>query len=234
LTAHGSTSSDARAVVRTLASLNNFFLQEQAAVCTYGHIGATLADAGLQASVRYSTVVAPRVQRLIRLWPTAATLAVFRLKAARYGLSDVLRWNHPEKLARINDIAALVHADGVETEAELRLWLEQSGADARLRGVTGVGPKTADYLRRLVGLQAVPIDRHILRLLALSGVETRGYDAARSVMLSAAGLLGVEPVALDSAVWHYFSSPPFSTASCSATSCSTSAAAHGDYETARR
>ena len=72
---------------------------------SYGHMGATLCDAGLQAGLKYDTIVAPRIRHLVATWPWATTTSAFVHATCRSGLQAVLSWRHHEKLARITDWA---------------------------------------------------------------------------------------------------------------------------------
>lgn len=172
----------------------------------YEHMGAVVADAGLQAATNYQFVVAPRVQRLLEMWPTASTTTAFLDKAFRFGLSDVLRWRHTEKLSRIVRLGLLLQAHRVETIGDLRLWLSEEPSTDALRSVHGVGPKTVDYIACLVGLPMVAVDRHVMRFVDQSGVDSRSYHDVRILVIEAAGRLGCSPLALDRAIWKTMSS----------------------------
>lgn len=140
----------------------------------YDHMGAVLVDAGLQAGVSYSHVVAPRVRRLLLHWPRADTVGRFDAKRRRHGLAEVLRWRDPLKLERIAALAALCVDEGVDTVADAQWWLADERARAKLVHVSGIGEKTAAYLRILVGLEDLAVDRH-MRSFA-EGVGLRGSD----------------------------------------------------------
>jgi hypothetical protein len=160
-----------------------------------------LADAGLQAATTYRTVVAPRVQRLLVMWPTAVTTTVFIDKILRYGLSDVLSWRHPEKLSRIIRLGLLLQERQVETIGDLQQWIVRKDAVDALRSVPGVGPKTVDYIAGLVGLPTVAVDRHVLRFVEQAGSTAHTYEDVRALVVNAASRLGCSPLALDRAIW---------------------------------
>lgn len=164
-------------------------------------MGAVLADAGLQAATNYQTVVRPRVQRLQVMWPSASTTTAFLDKAFRFGLSEVLRWRHIEKLSRIIRLGLLLQGQCVETTADLRGWLVGEPASDALQSLPGIGPKTVDYLAGLVGLPTVAVDRHVVRFVHESGVETGSYSEIRALVIEAAGRLECSPLALDRAIW---------------------------------
>ncbi|MFN2278860.1 MAG: hypothetical protein ACK2UR_14705, partial [Candidatus Promineifilaceae bacterium] len=102
-------------------------------------------------------------------------------------------------------------AEGVETVDELRAWLLDAANMPRLRGIKGIGPKTADYLKSLAGISTSMVDVHIYRFLALAGVEVKGYDDAQEVIRATAVLLNtragssrsIDERTLDYSIWTY-------------------------------
>ena len=174
---------------------------DQYSAAAYDHMGAVVSDAGLQAATNYQFVVAPRVQRLLVMWPTAATTTAFLDKAFRFGLSDVLRWRHTEKLSRIVRLGLMLQSKRVETIDDLRVWMARDTSAAELRSVPGVGPKTVDYIAGLVGLPAVAVDRHVMRFVEQCGVRGQTYQEVRTLVVEAAGQLDCSPLALDRAIW---------------------------------
>lgn len=167
------------------------------------HMGALISDAGLQAGLRYETVVLPRVRRLIHLFPVARTTRGFSALAHTIGLSNVLMWSHPEKLTRVTELTALLLRHEVDTVADLRQWLGVSGNAEALLAIHGVGRKTVDYLKKLSGLTAVPVDRHLARFASLVGCQVHTYDELANMYCAVADLLDVDVSLLDSAIWDY-------------------------------
>ncbi len=169
----------------------------------WNHIGAIVADAGLQAGINYETVVLPRVRRIVHLYPAAATTRGFSATAQLIGLDTVLMWSHPTKLARVASITTLLLSHDVDTVRDLRSWLQQTGSLDALLGLHGVGRKTVDYLKKLAGLPAMPVDRHLRRFAHAMGLWCVTYDEWAHLYARAACVLGVDPSILDAAVWQY-------------------------------
>ena len=96
-------------------------------------------------------------------------------------------------------------SNGIETEDQLRTWLEEPTNLQRLRQIKGIKEKTAHYLQILVGTQGVAVDRHLFRFVAEAGAPTNSYSEARQLIRDAATLLGVESSALDHSIWRYMS-----------------------------
>ena len=193
---------NARRLANFINALNGFEIRHRAGPC-YAHMGATICDAVLQAGLNYRTVVAPRVNRLTSRWSSAITTSRFLAMIARYGLNEVLKWSHPEKLTRIRQLTEFLVARKLETENELSSWLSMESNAEMLQDVRGIGPKTRDYLKSLVGVPAVAVDRHVRTFVNRAGIEASDYTEISNLVCAAADLLSVEPHTLDHAIWSY-------------------------------
>jgi hypothetical protein len=174
----------------------------------YCHMGATLSDTVLQAGLNYRTVVLPRVRQILASYPHAETTTKFWKVLSAVGPDKVLQWSHPEKISRLMSLTRLLCEKHLETEPELATWLWSANAASELRAIKGIGPKTVDYLKLLVGIPIVAVDRHVRSLFQLAGLQMHRYDEIRSVLCMAADVLGLEPQVLDGVVWEYFSTRP--------------------------
>jgi len=167
------------------------------------HVGATLVETVLQARARYDRVVRPRVERVLRLYPRATNLSAFRVLVNRVGPENVLCWKGPQKTRLFIDLLNVLSSTGVQTERELAAWLCIPRNTDRLLAIRGVGHKTVDYLSLLVGLQTVPVDVHLRRLLlSLAELDSLPYQHMRVAALTASTRLGCEPASLAWALWR--------------------------------
>ena len=91
----------------------------------------------------------------------------------------------------------------LRTEDELAHWLTNSGNRSLVREISGIGPKTMDYLCKLVGLSAIPIDRHLIRFASWAGVNSTDYEELELTYRFTADLVGVDPWILDNVIWQY-------------------------------
>jgi hypothetical protein len=196
--------SQARRLADYIASLDGFIVRPRTGA-NYDHMGAIICDSILQAGLNYATVVGPRVRRLIERWPKARRTSVFASMSKRLGLGDVLNWRDPEKPRRIVELTSFLMGEKIDTEGELRNWLSIAGHAETLSTVRGVGPKTIDYIKSLVGVQTVAVDRHLRTFVERAGLRLRAYDDVRGVTCEAADILGHEYCALDHAIWSYVS-----------------------------
>ncbi|HEY8899231.1 MAG TPA: hypothetical protein VIM61_02300 [Chthoniobacterales bacterium] len=169
------------------------------------HIGAVLVDTVLQAGLNYQTVVQPRVARIRWNYPEAATLNGFRGVINCLGAEEVLRWNHPEKPQRLILLVEFLCTELIDTSHDLINWLEEPYNAQRLQTVRGIGPKSVDYLKILLGLDAIAIDRHLRQFANDAGVHSKDYFVLRGVIEHAAMILKVNPSTLDVAIWSHMS-----------------------------
>ena len=166
------------------------------------HIGAALADCTLQAGFSYDTVVSGRVRRIVELFPEAATVSGTIDVLSAYGPRHFLSWTHPGKIVRFTGLLCHIHAESVESCADLCSWLDREEARQSLLSLTGIGPKTVDYLCGLVGLDCVAVDRHMRQLSRWVGIEQTDYAELKLVISYAADLMDVPRRQFDWWLWR--------------------------------
>ena len=173
---------------------------------TYCHMGATICDTILQAGLNYKTVVAPRINRLLERWPNANSTSKFLYNIRRYDLYSAIDWLDDEKPRRIIGLTEFLANEDLETEADVRRWMHDEYNVESLRKLRGVGPKTTDYLKMLVGISTVPVDRHVRNFLSKAGVTRRDYEETQSLFHDVADVMSIDRSSFDYAVWLYESS----------------------------
>jgi len=115
-------------------------------------------------------------------------------------------WKGIDRAERFCEIIQLFHAEGIETEADLKEWLLASEANlSKLRRINGIGPKTVDYFKILVGISTSAIDRHLLKFLEMAGIQYSSYEAAQAIINNVADILNVERAKFDHSIWQYMS-----------------------------
>jgi hypothetical protein len=169
------------------------------------HLGAVLADCILQAGVNYKTVVKARIDRIINQFPHCAVLPGVLEIVTAGAVPDFLMWKHPEKNERFIRLVRFLEREDVESIAALSTWLQAPLSRERLLQISGIGPKTFDYLCCLVGLDSVAVDRHVRVFASNAGVELKEYDALKVVVCFAADLLGIARRDFDSWIWELMS-----------------------------
>jgi len=169
----------------------------------YHHLGATIADAVLQANMRWETHVRPRIIRIRRMFPEAATMSGLKKILMERTASDFLDWRGMDRVNRFQAIVDLFSSENIETEENLRDWLMNDRNLLKLAMIKGIGPKTIDYFKILTGIQTCAIDRRLLDFLEQAGIEVSGYGEAKAIINLAADILGVLRSYLDHSIWEY-------------------------------
>jgi len=190
-------------------TLASFVQQKEFAPVTqrtpYYHMGATITDAILQAGLNYRHVVYPRVLRLLTKFPDYRTTCDFIILMQAVPLTKLVDWKNSKKLQCISDLSWFLFNEGIENEDQLAKWLDTEKNISQLRKISGIGPKTVDYLKMLSGNQAIAIDRHLFAFLELAGIFIKTYQEASSIYSKASELLGISNYELDRKVWIYMS-----------------------------
>lgn len=193
----------ARKLAGYIESINE--LSELPAMEAYHHMGALLTDAILQAGINYQTVVLPKVQN-VQSFTEAATTSGFLKLLEREGVYKLLNWSHPEKPERLLTVTRFFYAENIETTDDLRIWLQNKQNITRLKQLKGIGDKTADYFKILVGLSTSAIDTHIFKFLENAGTPAHDYHEAQILLHEAANIIKMDYAVLDHNIWKYMSS----------------------------
>lgn len=171
----------------------------------YNHIGAIIADAVLQANMRYKTHVKPRVNRILSKYPNERTTSSVMYLLKSMPVTEFLSWRGEDRAERFSQILDLFATEGIETELDLREWLSQNLNLTKLQSIKGIGPKTIDYFKILVGLSTSAIDRHLLNFLRLADLTPIDYQDAQTIINTTADILSVDRAYLDHSIWQYMS-----------------------------
>ena len=165
-------------------------------------MGAKLADAVLQSGVGYEVFVRPRVDRIAADCPTAQTTSGFLALLHSEGPVKVLNLKAGRKLRTIVELAQFLVDRGVENATALSRWLQVAGNPSSLITVYGVGPKTVSFLKLLVGLDAIAVDRQVLRFVQEAGVDLKAPDLVEAILTKAGKQLGLSGAQVDQLVWR--------------------------------
>ena len=173
----------------------------------YDHMGAKLADAVLQRAVKYEVFVRPRVDRIARAYPTGKTTSGFRALLRSELPNEGPQCEGGSKPRTIVELAQFFVDQGVETTKDLRRWLRVARNPPSLMTVHGVGPKTVNFLKLLVGLDAIAVDRQILRFVREAGVDLKTPHVVEAILTKAGKRLGLSGAQVDQLVWRSLAAP---------------------------
>jgi hypothetical protein len=192
-------------------SLPDFRVYQEAEIDRYDHIGAAIADAVLQAQRDYDTVVTPRTERILRNWPEAKTVTAVLECLKSVSPSEFLDWKDTpssdnylaHRVQRFCEILSLFKENAVESTTDLKKWLTLDENSARLSALFGVGPKTTEYMKILVGLPTAAPDTRLNAYLAKAGINPANDEASREIINRTADLLSIPRSCFDHSIWQY-------------------------------
>jgi thermostable 8-oxoguanine DNA glycosylase len=153
-------------------------------------------------------VVLPRVEK-VKSFPKAQTTTGFcELLKGKGGTNIFLDWKGKRKPERIMRIIELFIDERIETEVDLRRWLEKEEHIDLLSRIKGIGDKTIDYFRILAGIPTVAVDRHLIKFIQNTGIEINpnSYQEAKLIINRTAEELGYNRSLFDHSIWKYMSS----------------------------
>lgn len=201
---------EARKLAEYIISLGTSFEHQQFAnEFSYTHIGALFADVILQAGLNYNSVVKPRVKRILIDYPEAYTLTRFKDLVDSKGLCNVIDWNHHVKLERFDSLVAFCMLNNIDTCVQLKEFLLITSNQKALLDLKGIGPKTVDYLMKLLSFDTIAVDRHIYSFVEMAEIDASGYDVTKRVVEYAADFLQIPRVEIDYSIWKYMSTKGF-------------------------
>lgn len=174
--------------------------------CPYiNHVGALFTDTILQAGVNYRSVVWPRVAHVLDTFPYATTVSIFAEILENYGTANVLHWSNAEKIQRMNELVLFCLDHQIETSRQLTEFLRYEQNVNMLKDIHGIGNKTCDYLKRLLGFDTVAVDRHIRSFMESADIFCDDYFDIKEIVEYAADFMDKTRRELDYSIWSYMS-----------------------------
>lgn len=186
-----------------IGTIDDFQLIEPDLCPYHNHIGALLTDAILQAGVNYQNIVYPRVEYILAHFPDAYTISTFARVLSVYGTANVLSWKNREKLRRMDDLVNFCYHNSIETTDDLIQFMKEETNVSRLKKINGIGNKTCDYIKRLLGFDTVAVDRHICHFLDEAEIVYHNYYEIKKVVEFAADFMDCSRRELDYSIWKY-------------------------------
>lgn len=192
-----------RMLIEFIESLPDFTIENEIDE-RYEHMGATITDAILQAGINYKTVVKPRVERLRNSFPSASTTSGFLELATSRNIHDIVNFRGVEP-DRILAVTHLFKGKGVECEDDLREWLKDLRNISMLKSISGIGAKTVDYFKILVGFGNECGGQAFRNFIRNAGMQVSGYKKRQEIINQAADVMNIRRAVLDHSIWKYMS-----------------------------
>jgi 3-methyladenine DNA glycosylase/8-oxoguanine DNA glycosylase len=142
------------------------------------------------------------MDRIAKGYPTGETTSGFLALLRSEGAANILNLKAGRKLRTIEELAQFLADRGVENTNDLSMWLQASGNPSSLMTVHGVGPKTVSFLKLLVGLDAIAVDRQILRFVQQASVDLKTPELVEALLTKAGRQLGLTGAQVDQLVWR--------------------------------
>jgi hypothetical protein len=196
---------EARKLADFISNLDEFKRYDVANEFSYTHIGALFTDIVLQAGVNYTTVVRPRVNQVLVNYPEAYTVKKFQEVVEREGLETIINWKHDVKIERIKRLINFCLENEINSCADLKIYLLKKNNQEKLLEINGVGPKTLDYLLKLLNFDTVAVDRHIYSFVEMAEIDAKGYHPTKKIVEYAADFLEVSRASIDYSIWKFMS-----------------------------
>jgi 3-methyladenine DNA glycosylase/8-oxoguanine DNA glycosylase len=171
----------------------------------YQNMGATIIDGILQAEIKYKTTVKPRVNTFLSEYPEITTTKKFKSLIDRVSVSKLINWKESSKTRIIQNLTEFLIKENVDTECEFKEWLKHDNNVEKLKQISGIKDKTADYFKILTGHNTNAIDRHLIGFLENAGIQIGNYQEAQSIISETAKLLDIHESYFDHSLWKYMS-----------------------------
>jgi hypothetical protein len=171
----------------------------------YVHMGAIIADSVLQSGLQYTTVVKPRIDMILSIHYDKKTTKDLIVFIENNTINYFLNWSHNIKIERFKNLVLFLYKNNINTSEDLKKHLSDNFFCNQLQQLSGIGPKTVDYMKCLVGIDSIAVDRHIKTFAKQAGIEHADYDFLHDVFCSAADLLSISRRNFDSWVWNMLS-----------------------------
>ncbi|WP_202703682.1 hypothetical protein, partial [Flavobacterium sp. UGB4466] len=122
---------------------------------------------------------------------------------------NIINWKHETKLNRIYDCIHFLIENNIDTCYDLKNHLQKNENQQKMLNLEGVGPKTVDYLLKLLNFDVVAVDRHIYSFVEMAEIEIKGYIDIKKTVEFAADFLNISRKSLDYSIWSYMSNKDF-------------------------
>lgn len=174
--------------------------------CFYNnHLGAVLTDIVLQAGLNYKFVVLPRVLNICKNYDSAHDLKGLLKVVDSIGIDSFLMWNNETKINRFNSVLEYLIENSINNTFELVEHLDDCRNIEHLLSIKGIGNKTIDYFLKLMHVETIAVDRHIIGFLNKANVNFSNYHNAKKIVEYTADILDISRRDIDYSIWFHMS-----------------------------
>jgi len=185
---------------------NNEFNIIKSNSCFYNHhFGAVLADIILQAGLNYKSVVLPRVLDIYKNYSSANNLTGIIETIDDIGIEKFLNWKNETKIIRFKSVLEYLLENNINSSIELVEHLGEYRNVERLLSINGIGNKTVDYFLKLMHVETIAVDRHIINFLNQANIDFKDYYNAKKIVEYTADILSISRRDIDYSIWYFMS-----------------------------
>ncbi|WET51033.1 hypothetical protein PYS58_07805 [Chryseobacterium indologenes] len=176
-------------------------------ICFYNnHLGAVLADIILQAGLNYKTVVFPRVLNIYKNYESANDLNGLLNILEQTNISEFLQWKNEIKISRFRSVIEYLLENRISDSYDLSIHLQNPVHANEFLNIQGIGNKTLDYFLKLMNVETIAVDRHIINFLVKANIEFVNYNSAKKIVEYTADILEISRRDMDYSIWSFMSS----------------------------
>ena len=184
--------------------LNDFHIASE--LDTYTNMGAIIIDASLQAGIRYKTTVKPRIIAFLSEYSHLTKTSEFKNLIEKKKISEIINWkDNSKKTNLIINLTIFLIEEKIETQNEFYEWLSHKKNIIKIKNISGIGDKTADYLKILTGHKTNAIDRHLIKFMRNAGLNVKDYSEASNIISITSDILNIDEALYDHSIWLYMS-----------------------------
>ena len=173
----------------------------------YQNMGATIIECILQAGMNFERVVKPRITKFRQEYFSVKTTTEFNNLISKNPLEQIINWNGV-KVERIKTLTDLFIKEKIETEFQLKDWLNNDSNVLKLLRLKGIKDKTIDYMKILTGDEnTFAMDIHLQNFIKIYGAleKSLDYHAGKEVLTKLSIKLDIKPSLLDYSIWYFMS-----------------------------
>lgn len=177
----------------------NIFDKESSAA--YCNLLPLLVDCILQQGMNYNTFVIPRINRIENEYSHLTNISQVPIEPNF--INDLLNVKNKRKINMFISILELLRIEKIENINSFYSWIKNYKNQQKLLAINGLGQKTLDYILNLLGIESIPVDRHIYKFLNICGIYTNKYEEASTIINFTAEKNGYNKIIMDKEIWHY-------------------------------
>ncbi len=171
----------------------------------YNNMGALLTDIVLQAGLSYENVVLPRVSFILNVLNKKNTLKDYVAFIEIHGIEYALQCKNKRKINLMKDLLVFLSNHNINKCTDFKNFIKDLRNHQELIAIKGIGPKTINYTQKLLGLDTIAVDRHIITYCKNAGINESNYFNIKKIVEYAADFLNIPRSVMDDSIWYFMS-----------------------------